>query len=237
MTNKEKLKKVIDNDFNKEKNYLSILERKEGEKSMNKMLKYALVPTLAIIMIVGCVFVVQNNSETLLKNEPATKQDDNKKDKIMINSKSNSDMSGSVKFDGKIDATSEEAKYEYIINKFNLKNIVIPDKYKLNDSYTLYIRENRETKNYNILHDYVLYYKSNDDYYINISISEIGSPIRDYHFDTTGDKESIINGTKLNIAKYGNSYIATFTKDNVNFDIETSGVSEDELINLLKSII
>ena len=47
----------------------------------------------------------------------------------------------------------------------------------------------------------------------------------------------MINKNEVLISKYGSSYIATFKKDSMNFDIETKGISEEELIELLKSII
>ncbi len=53
MTNKENLNKVIDNDFNKKRNYLKIAEKKERKKSMNRIFKYALVIVMLVFIIVG----------------------------------------------------------------------------------------------------------------------------------------------------------------------------------------
>lgn len=235
MSNKENFKKMFDNHSNKEKNYQKIVERIEERKKMNKVYKYAFVPALLLILVIGGVFMLQNNSSNLLNGKPNEEQKESTvNDKIVINSKSNSDISsGSVKFDAKL----EDINLDDITNKFNLKNIVIPNEYKYSNSYVLYIRGDRETKYYNILHDYVINYETADGYHISIAISEVSSPMRDYRFDSTNDKESTINGTKLFITKYSNSYIVTFTKNNTYYDIETMGISEEELINLLKSMI
>lgn len=224
-------------EFDKEENYKKILEKMEERKKVNKVFKYAVAPVLALVLVIGGVFMIQNNSFNNFQNGRVEEQDNQPGDKIVINQRSNQDMSGSVKIDARIDADSEDVKEESIVNKFNLQNLKVPERYTFESSYALYIREGKETHNYNILHDYVLNYESDERYHINISISLVGSPIRDYRFDNTNDRESTINGTKLLISKYSNSYLVTYKKDNINYDIETSGITEEELITLLKSII
>lgn len=234
MGNKENLKKMYDNYSNKEKNYQIIIERIEERKKMNKLYKYAYVFTLLLALVIGGAFMFQISSSNLLNQKTNINHKKTVEDKIVINSKNNSDVfTGSVKLDAKI----ENININDITNKFNLKNIVIPNTYKYGNSYVLYIRGDREIKYYNILHDYVINYEKSDGYNIIIAISEVSSPIRDYHFDNTNDKESVINQTKLFITKYSNSYIVTFTKDDAYYDIETTGINEEELIDLLKSVI
>ena len=237
MSNKKIFKEMYSKEFDKEENYKKILEKMEERKKVNKVFKYAVAPVLALVLVIGGVFMIQNNSFNNFQNGRVEEQDNQPGDKIVINQRSNQDMSGSVKIDARIDADSEDVKEESIVNKFNLQNLKVPERYTFESSYALYIREGKETHNYNILHDYVLNYESDERYHINISISLVGSPIRDYRFDNTNDRESTINGTKLLISKYSNSYLVTYKKDNINYDIETSGITEEELITLLKSII
>ena len=237
MSNKKIFKEMYSKEFDKEENYKKILEKMEERKKVNKVFKYAVAPVLALVLVIGGVFMIQNNSFNNFQNGRVEEQDNQPGDKIVINQRSNQDMSGSVKIDARIDADSEDVKEESIVNKFNLQNLKVPERYTFESSYALYIRENKETHNYNILHDYVLNYESAEGYHINISISEIGLPIRDYRFDSTNDKKSRINDTDLLISKYSSSYLVIYKKDNINYDIETSGITEEELITLLKSII
>lgn len=48
---------------------------------------------------------------------------------------------------------------------------------------------------------------------------------------------SKINNTDVKIMVNGNNYIAIFSYNNINYDIETNGISKEEFINLLNSII
>ena len=70
---------------------------------------------------------------------------------------------------------------------------------------------------------------------ITIAYSESNTPIRDYFIDD--GKSSIIKNTNLVISKYNTMYIVTFKYNDIYFDIETSNIEENELIDLLESII
>ena len=59
--------------------------------------------------------------------------------------------------------------------------------------------------------------------------------MRDYFFEK--GKTSRINGFNLIIYQYEKSYITRFTYDDLNIDIETNNITQDELIALLESII
>ena len=201
MSNKRVFKEMYSKKFDKEENYKKILEKMEKRKKMNKVFKYAVAPVLSLALVIGGVFMIQSNSFNHFKSNLVEEKDNKTGDQIVINERSNQDMSGSVKIDARIDADSEDVKRESIVNKFNLQNLKVPERYTFESSYALYIRENKETKNYNILHDYVLNYESTEGYHINISLSLVGSPIRDYHFDNSSDRESTINGTKLLISQ------------------------------------
>ncbi len=48
---------------------------------------------------------------------------------------------------------------------------------------------------------------------------------------------SKINNTNVKIMINGNNYIVIFSYNNINYDIETNGISKEEFINLLNSII
>ena len=48
---------------------------------------------------------------------------------------------------------------------------------------------------------------------------------------------SKIGDVNVIISKYEKMYVATFKYKEINFDIETNGITEEELVNLLESII
>lgn len=50
-------------------------------------------------------------------------------------------------------------------------------------------------------------------------------------------KSSIVNNTNIKIMGGNKNYYAIFSYNNINFDIETAGISKEEVIQLLKSII
>ena len=71
---------------------------------------------------------------------------------------------------------------------------------------------------------------------IKIAFSEIEAPIRDY-FIGDGDKISKIGNVELKVSQWENMYIVTFEYNDIYFDIETTGITESQLVDLLKSII
>ena len=86
------------------------------------------------------------------------------------------------------------------------------------------------------MHDYVLNYRKDDLNEIKIAFSKVESPIRDY-FIGDGEKISKIGNVELKVSQWEKMYIVTFEYDDIYFDIETTGITENELVNLLKSII
>ena len=59
MTNKNKLVKYITDDFNKEKNYNSIIQRIEKKYNKKYFIKYATIPVIFIIII--ALIQIKNN--------------------------------------------------------------------------------------------------------------------------------------------------------------------------------
>ena len=117
-----------------------------------------------------------------------------------------------------------------------IENLLIPEEYKFENSYTVYTRENKEIEEYNVLHDYILNYRKDDLSNIKIAFSKIEEPIRDYYI-LEGDKTSKIVDVELKISQCEEMYIVTFKYKDIYFDIETTGITEEQLVSLLKSII
>lgn len=84
MTNKENLNMEIDNDFDKKRNYLKIIEKKEGEKSMNKIVKYAFAPVMVIVLIIGgIIFYNSPSSYVSIDINPSVMLSINRFDKVV----------------------------------------------------------------------------------------------------------------------------------------------------------
>ena len=61
MTNRDKLNKVITNDFDINYNYTSIRKKMEIGNKMNKIFKYSLVP-MAIVIAITSVFLLNKKN-------------------------------------------------------------------------------------------------------------------------------------------------------------------------------
>lgn len=134
----------------------------------------------------------------------------------------------SYKFDGKV----EEVK-DFIVNDLNIK---VGNEYNKKTLYKIYVKVDNEF----VLNSYQLFYET-DNSLENYKSTDIkwsldSEPIRDYYFDLDG-KKSYINGKCLNIYSYEDSYMVLFEYNGINYDIETTNVSIDELVGLLESII
>ncbi len=115
--------------------------------------------------------------------------------------------------------------------------IVIPKDLDITYKYIFYFRENKESKEYNILGNYEIIYDNGDDRSIKISYSKDNKPVRDYYFSEEGSKVTTINGIELKIYKFENIYFTEFKFNDYNFDIETSKITEQELSIFLLSIL
>lgn len=136
-----------------------------------------------------------------------------------------------------LDVDTKTIELEQLPKEFMfIENLLIPEEYEFENSYTVYTRENREIAEYNKLHDYILNYKKDDLNNIKIAFSKLESPIRDYYIQG-GDKISKIGDVELKISQWEEMYIVTFEYKEIYFDIETTGITKEQLVNLLESLI
>lgn len=236
MTNKEKLKRAIEHDINPKDYYNKIINQIEkGEKrNMKKRIwKWSLVPICMVVVISGVLFLnYQNDNKTILKNKPYVDETNNVT--LNINEiKSNKVGMPLIDADVKV-VTNNDVNFP-LPYKNGLVNI--PKDLDKTDKYIFYFRENKESKDYNILGNYEIIYSNDNDRSINVKYSKDNKPVRDYYFSEDGSKTTTINGVELKIYKFENIYFTEFKSNDYNFDIETSNITEQELSTFLLSIL
>lgn len=212
MYNKKTIKEIFDEKINKNKIYDNVLLNIGRKKRMN--LFKVIVPTCIVTLI--CSILVLNNNKNLQNKQ------------IVINKIENV-IGNRVKIDGIIEKLDKDNKLEI------LNNIYIPSDIDKESLEAIYIK-GENSHNYDNLYQYTYYYYSLDnERWISINFSNKNKPFRDYQFND--GKDSIINNFNLKIYQYENLYMTQFSYKGYNFDIETSAITEDELISLLETIL
>lgn len=230
---KEKIRKNIKEDIA----ISNIRKEFDMKTSKNKKIVYSISSICAVFILGISIFLGVNNSLFRENGLEIGKTEDFNKNKeeslsIELNINKLKDISMA-----KLDADIKTIEVEKLPEKFNfMKNVIIPEKYELESSYNIYIKENKDIEEYNILHDYVFSYKKDDLNDIKIAFSEIEKPLRDYYIEE-GEKISKIGDVEVIISQWKQMYIVSFEYGNIYFDIETTGITENQLITLLESII
>ena len=225
------LKYTIQKNFDKEKNYNIILSKIERRDNMKVKLSYVLASSfVAIALLVGIVAynVPKNDNEIVT---PPTVQGVLE---ININKAKMQSMA-------KLDADIQEAVVDKEINKsfpFVQKELNAPKDLKnYGVNRVLMTRKDLSDKDYSVAHDYIWDYSNEaQDRTIRIAFSKVGKPLRDYHLSSE-EKISKIENTDVIITQYEKLYLAEFKLNDVYFDIETAGITQKELVDLLVSLI
>lgn len=229
MNNEYKLNKVITNDFDITNNYTSIRKKMERGNKMNKIFKYSLVP-MAIVIAITSVFLLNKKNSTINVLDSNVKNND----VIIVNNIDNNFDNAKLDIDGRSeDITTDDLYKIYPL----LKDIVLPNDYNINGIIKCYLF-NDDTGKYDKLYGYNIIYSDGNNKYIDIFILiDTTKRLRCFSIDTDEMKSSIINGNSIKIMGEDKNYYAIFSYNNINFDIETTGISEEEFIRLIKSII
>lgn len=229
MNNEDKLNKVITNDFDITNNYTSIREKMQRGNKMNKIFKYSLVPMAIVITMTGLfLFNKKNSTNNVLDSNVKNN------DVIIVNSIDNNSDNAKLDIDGRSeDITTDDLYKIYPL----LKDIVVPNDYNINGIIKCYLF-NDNTGKYDKLYGYNIIYSGGNNKYIDIFILiDTTKRFRCFSIDTDEMRNSIINGNSIKIMGEDKNYYAIFSYNNINFDVETTGISEGEFIQLIKSIV
>ena len=211
-------------DKNKKEFYMKIIK--------NKKIIYALSSAFAVFLLgIGILAGQKKTNKNIIKTEDeGMVRSQNMNIMLEINPMQGASMA-------KLDADAQTVEITSIPEKFEfINNIELPSEYKLDSSYEIFTRENLNTTECDLLHDYVFNYSKDYENSIKVAFSEVEEPIRDYFLDNS-KKTSKIGDVDVIISQYEKMYVATFRCKDIYFDIETNGITEEEMINLLESII
>ena len=224
MTNKEKLKKVINQDINQDNNYDAIVKLFAQKKKI-KYWQYAIIPTC---LIIAFIVVVLLNNHKMSNNEIPQDNVNSIEEPILninnINSTSSSIEGDFVNYD---DIDTEKKDNVYIPFPFT-GEVIIPKDLKKSKSYVAYYKDNKAISNYvieygNEYHNIIVsYHKANPNY---------------NDFMDTDIKSTIINDYEVEIFKLSSNYFVIFTYNDYDFKINTSNITEEELKEFLVSIL
>ena len=215
--------------------YNVVLEKREKIKKFEKHERVVnmkfLSPILAVAVIAGIVFMVNPKVETPIINNNVPTTESEEKISLNINKIDNMMMA---------DMDAEERILNGVMIPYfeYMSGLSIPDDFDNKEDYrAVWVRSNRDVNEYDVLNNYVFTYKNTtNSRRIIIAFSEEHKPLRDYYIDG-GEKITTIGNTELIISQYKDMFLTTFTHNGVNYDIETRGITEDELLALLESII
>ena len=211
-------------DKNKKEFYMKIIK--------NKKIIYALSSACAVFILgIGILAGQKKTNKNIIKTEDeGMVRSQNMNIMLEINPMQGASMA-------KLDADAQTVEITSIPEKFEfINNIELLSEYKLDSSYEIFTRENLNTTECDLLHDYVFNYSKDYENSIKVAFSEVEEPIRDYFLDNS-KKTSKIGDVDVIISQYEKMYVATFRCKDIYFDIETNGITEEEMINLLESII
>ena len=236
--NKNNNKKIIPKNFSEER----VKEKNNNKKiKLNLILKWSLIPICLTIIISG--YAILNNK----KNNKADIIFEEKDNSMEINinkikEKSLARVDCDVKIVSKAEhTTANDSVTTNVENIEILENIKIPEDFNNTKYNLIYVNNEKnkmEEKEYSQLNNYnYIYNNKKNQRSINISFSNENKPIRDYFFTEENSEISKINNVELKIYNYEKSYFTEFIYKGYYFDIETCDITQEELINLLTSII
>ena len=237
MSNKKIFKKLYSKKINKDDNYREIIRRIENNNKKYSMYKKILVPVCSLVLIFVLISInVNEKGDSFNSNIDMNKDFD-----LYINNNSNknsvtSTFSSDYVYDND-DYKKVDIDYEKLIrlSDYNfLVDLNIPNDLDNRQYSEVYVKENKNS-GYNILQNYELAYKDNNDRNVIILVS------KEYGINNESNKDNIkisnINDTKVIVYQDGIMYRVTFIYNNKYFNIVTNNISEEELINILVSII
>lgn len=217
-------------------------EEMDMKREKNRKIVYGVLASCAMLVLGIGIITTQvpfgENGETLLQakveKEDLSKQKEALKTKININK-----LDEKALVDYAIDAQTRkvDAKECMVDLRFAIE-AKLPDDFEENSSVVGIYVKGENPKKYDVLQNYEFRYKNKSETRtITLGLGfKDRKPIRDYYFADV-KKISKIGDVELKITQYKDSYLAIFSCKDMNYDIETKGITQDELVEFLTSLI
>lgn len=208
----------------------------------NKKIVYGVLGSCAMLILGIGIITTQlpfgKNDETLLQAK--VEKDDLSKEKETLKTEINiNKLDEKALVDYAIDAQMRkiDAKESTVDLSFDIE-AKLPKDFEENCSVVGIYVKGENPKKYDVLQNYEFRYKNKAEtrtITLGIGFKE-RKPMRDYYFADV-KKVSKIGEVELKITQYENSYLVIFSDKDVNYDIETRGITQDELVEFLTSLI
>lgn len=228
MSNKKIFKEIYSSKINKNKNYQEILKKINNQNKRNIYFKKTLISITSILLIFTLIYINTDKKTNTLEDISNNKN---------FNTYTSSGQNENSTLSKELTIEKIEIKENNLPKKYNyIKEITIPTDLKEKEYKEIYLKETKNKKN-SILNNYEIKYQDiSKERKIILSFSDKYIPLRTYYF-FDNEKKYNINKEKINVYNIEYKYLTTFEYNNINFDIETNNITEEELLNLIKSII
>ena len=200
-----------------------------------------MVPVSCSLVVFGIILInINQNKNSFKSSEQIEDIDDiyinnnlytNTNNGNIVTSFSSNDMIGD-------DVKKIDIDYEILIQKIDysfLKDILIPEDLNNREYKEVYSKKD-DNSGYNLLQNYEVIYKDNNDRSIVMLISDKDESNKNESLEDN-IKISKINGVEVVIYQDESLYKVNFIYNDKSFNIRTNSVSKEELVNLLSSII
>lgn len=240
MTNRDMFQRLYAQKLNKEDNYQKILAQIEAQKQPKFMHQKWIIGVVCAVLLVGSVIVLSRRdpsleSEKQIININQREQPLAEKKIDAVTVEITSDQNGCLSDRYDANALASEAYTNDIC--VGLSNLKLPaDLISQEKNYALYAEnDSKDADDHQPLQYEKKYTAVNSKRSIIIRYAYGHKLMHDYCFEN--GEASLINQQQVFIYQYENSYMAKISNFDKQIMIETTDISEAELIDLLQSII
>lgn len=128
-----------------------------------------------------------------------------------------------------------DAFYEFAGISYEDFTSKVSGRWDIDDFYAISTMD-RESGEYR-LHDYGFHCQAESGKIATIAVCTFEQPLRDCYIECKNPELSEINGTHLTVYGFENTFIAQFSYQNINYDVETRDVELEELEELLMGLL
>lgn len=227
--NNKPIKNIFDEIINKKQIYNNVLNYKEKPKKINLILKLTTISAVVIFAIISILYLNLNTTK------PTEIMQDKEKS-ILINFISSDYYEAITEMTSRL---SSCVSYDNLSYNSEDKILLLPPNISIPND--LEFISNKKINNFYDCIENIVFYEANFESKDKTKQTTIKyasqSLILNSNYRLENYQKSLIENTEVVIYFYRKSYIATFNFQNTYYQIESTNISKEEFISLLKSII